>query len=384
MQTETNAHIHVLLVATYGDVETDKVTPLEFKTENTLGLADLLLTQSEFLELVNKDPNKVSGVTIEGDALEYFWKITRGHVGIIRFALHDLDKYAADTRSKLASDDIIHFFISLRFNEKIAKTRAVPKHQYNEIEMKIIKNILMANQPPLKIYFSSLEEKDHLEYLIKIGVLVDMVLDSNKNRCIYFASPILRGIYFTMIFGAPSVDCNAQMDNLGEFVKSVLQLIDHNAIKTTLSKGNHGTAMEDFWQHELYHAARTIMPSNHNIFPVVGHDEYFGPIKVNNNNNNSSSSSGGGGSGSGSGNNNNDTCMDLEEAPKIESRQKKRLRSLPQSDTQKSTDALGMMDFFINTGLDWGIELTREGNAISEHLNRFNEGGLYHHFKNKL
>jgi hypothetical protein len=37
----------------------------------------------------------------------------------------------------------------------------------------------------------------------------------------------------------------------------------------------------------------------------------------------------------------------------------------------------GFLDYYINGEICWGIELTREGDLMSEHARRFHEGGEY-------
>ncbi|GAM27647.1 hypothetical protein SAMD00019534_108230 [Acytostelium subglobosum LB1] len=235
MDVKNNALIHILLVATYGDAETDRATPVEFGVNNSLDLSDLLLTRSEFLELVtnfNDNHNRTSGVTLNGDALEYLWKITRGHVGIIRLALQLLDTFAADKKSPLDSDDIIFYFISLPFNMRIAETRAIPKQQLSDAETDIVSSILLTKGAPFKhTYESTSSQLEALKHLIKIGVLVDITLDRHFTK-LYFASPIFRGIYFIRCFGAQLVG-KASLVSLKEYIKTVLERIDHKSIKTT-------------------------------------------------------------------------------------------------------------------------------------------------------
>jgi len=43
----------------------------------------------------------------------------------------------------------------------------------------------------------------------------------------------------------------------------------------------------------------------------------------------------------------------------------------------------GAIDFFIDEGLDWGIELLRDGKNLLEHVNRFKEGGHYFEYSMK-
>jgi len=43
----------------------------------------------------------------------------------------------------------------------------------------------------------------------------------------------------------------------------------------------------------------------------------------------------------------------------------------------------GALDFFIDEGLDWGIELVRDGNNLLEHVKRFQKGGAYYRYELK-
>jgi hypothetical protein len=44
----------------------------------------------------------------------------------------------------------------------------------------------------------------------------------------------------------------------------------------------------------------------------------------------------------------------------------------------------GFLDFYVNGGLNWGIELLREGDRATEHAARFREGGIYSAMKVNL
>ena len=37
----------------------------------------------------------------------------------------------------------------------------------------------------------------------------------------------------------------------------------------------------------------------------------------------------------------------------------------------------GFLDFYVNNGLEWGVELLREGDRMGEHAKRFVDGGTY-------
>ncbi|CAG8660882.1 7085_t:CDS:1 [Funneliformis caledonium] len=46
-------------------------------------------------------------------------------------------------------------------------------------------------------------------------------------------------------------------------------------------------------------------------------------------------------------------------------------------DVGATFSANGFLDFFVNSDYCWGIELTREGNRLKEHAERFVNGGKY-------
>ena len=47
------------------------------------------------------------------------------------------------------------------------------------------------------------------------------------------------------------------------------------------------------------------------------------------------------------------------------------------ADVRAVFGAVGVLDFYVNGDLCWGVELLREGNKISKHAQRFGDGGDY-------
>eukprot|EP01132_Coremiostelium_polycephalum_P012003 gene12003-14683_t len=180
-----NSNIYIFLVATYGEAETRRLTPIAFSSTNSLDLSSILLTESEYIELIenfNNNPNNLSKITIQNEALNYLWTITRGHVGIIRLSLHLLDLHASKTKNILESDDIIAYFISVPYIDQISRTRAVPTNSFNPKERNIIERVLTSKGAPLKNSFCGIDDGIHFRLLEKYGVLVVMTLDNNPIR----------------------------------------------------------------------------------------------------------------------------------------------------------------------------------------------------------
>eukprot|EP01132_Coremiostelium_polycephalum_P010387 gene10387-12758_t len=317
LDLSNNRNVYIFLVATYVEDETRRITPIEFSSTNSLDLSSILLTKSEYTELIenfNNNPNNLSKICMPPKQREFLNQMI---LSLILYQFHTLTIYL-----------------------KLGQYQKTP----SILQREIIERVLTYKGAPLKNSLSGIDGI-HFRLLEKYGVLVVMTLD-NVFEKVYFASPIIKTIYFSKFFGSLPVEPNP-MESIENFVQSALRFIDYRSFLENMS--------EDFWQKQFYIAAKSIIPITHSIHPSVGHDVYFKPLdfaKVKPN-------------------------LEIQEQPQTTKRN-------TMATTKSTKEALGLMDFFINIDKDWGIEITREGDQLTEHLERFLPGGLYYHFNNKL
>ena len=109
-------------------------------------------------------------------------------------------------------------------------------------------------------------------------------------------------------------------EDLDGFIVDCAQNFSKKALQLSFGRGKDGILYERQWQMEFYRVATSVLPERHGISADVG----------------------------------------------------------------KIFDADGLIDFYINGQLQWGIELLREGSNADEHAKRFKEGGKYWPMKNRI
>jgi hypothetical protein len=102
--------------------------------------------------------------------------------------------------------------------------------------------------------------------------------------------------------------------NFDDFIKQAICGMDPAVLTKSLCRGADTPVYERHWQMEFYRAATSLLSSEHTISPDVG--AVFG--------------------------------------------------------------LNGFLDFYVDGGLKWGIELLREGDRERSHADRFKKGGAYH------
>eukprot|EP01132_Coremiostelium_polycephalum_P011619 gene11619-14227_t len=367
-----NNRIHILFMATYGDIEMQSFTPVPFQSQNCLGMQDILLTRQEYDEILlnfNTDMvlNSISKFSIEEDIANFLYKITRGHVGLIRLALNIIENEFV-TRTEIRQSDLKQFIISPRLSQEICKTRAIPNIIFDKDMTNVLKKIIISKNAPLEGTF---KETVAVTTLYKYGVIVSMKNQKNESA-LYFISPLVRSIYFCML-NKPHDYRTMEFKKLNNFVQTLLAQFDHETIDNTLSNGTDGFPLEEFWQTQVYFYAKTILPLDKSIHPTVGHDDFFSDTsedtKMSEDNEEAEDDE------------ESEDNEEAEEDSKMSEDNEDNLKGRIVGDEKKQ---LGLMDFYINSTLKWGLELTRQGSKLENHLARFQPGGLYYNFMDKV
>eukprot|EP01132_Coremiostelium_polycephalum_P003671 gene3671-4572_t len=195
-----NNQIHILFMATYGNIEMQSFTPIEFPNQNCVGMEDILLKRSEYDEILlslNTDMlvNSISKFSIQEEVSTFLYNITRGHVGLVRLALNTIENEFKVT----SQSDLKQFIILPRLSQEISKTKAVPNIEFDEEMKKILNSMIFSKNAPLANTFN----QQAVATLYKYGVIVNMKNLRNQDA-LYFISPIVKSIYFC-ILNSPSI-----------------------------------------------------------------------------------------------------------------------------------------------------------------------------------
>ena len=132
----------------------------------------------------------------------------------------------------------------------------------------------------------------------------------NDNTYLSFASPLIKDIFVARLLSAPLGDQDFKTNDMNSFIENTIRKMRNSAIINSLSRSPDGTLLERHWQNEFYRAASLSLGNRYYISPDVG--RVFG--------------------------------------------------------------SSGFIDFYINGTLKWAIEITREGDKIKEHEERFTKG----------
>ena len=140
------------------------------------------------------------------------------------------------------------------------------------------------------------------------------ILVSDADGQCRLRSPLVRTFLLLVLCPRSEVDTVNFDKNIDNFLVSVLENMNTSILRNTLSRGIDDKILERQWQMEFYRCVLFVLPPSFSVSPDVG--ATFG--------------------------------------------------------------SAGFLDFYINGKLNWAIELLREGNKIGEHLERFDQGGMYH------
>lgn len=168
---------------------------------------------------------------------------------------------------------------------------------------------------PLDVKLLTGAQPWQIDALVQRGCIIHV--DSDH---VSLASPAVRAILLSRWL-RPLADKNAyiavnQPDNgFADFLKRSIARIDSNRLRKSLSvSALKDTLVESMWQHVYYTAACFVLPQEYSLSSDVG----------------------------------------------------------------RKFKSTGRIDFYINSELGWGIELTRESLKLDAHLAHFQAGGLYH------
>ncbi|CAG8592147.1 4995_t:CDS:2, partial [Acaulospora colombiana] len=137
----------------------------------------------------------------------------------------------------------------------------------------------------------------------------------DSDERIQFSAPITRVILSHYLFTAPVNFKSLPARTFDEFLVRTIERMSPSKLSESIGKGygDNSHLYERSWQMEWYRTATTVVPEGTSISADVG--AVFGSV--------------------------------------------------------------GFLDFYVNGKLCWGIELTREGNSLKVHAERFEQGGKY-------
>jgi len=147
------------------------------------------------------------------------------------------------------------------------------------------------------------------------------ILTTNDDDFYFeFASPLVTHVVAAHLFRGPYERANQELTTFDDFLFLCLERISPSFLSESKGRSvEDKKLLERTWQMEFYRVATSCLPNTVFVSPDVGH--VFG--------------------------------------------------------------ANGFLDFYVNDDKQWAIELTREGSKLTEHIERFGDGGEYYEIPNK-
>eukprot|EP01105_Mastigella_eilhardi_P009899 TRINITY_DN2321_c1_g2_i2.p1 TRINITY_DN2321_c1_g2~~TRINITY_DN2321_c1_g2_i2.p1 ORF type:complete len:710 (-),score=125.01 TRINITY_DN2321_c1_g2_i2:185-2224(-) len=315
-------HFGVVLFAAYGGHFIAK-TPMTFQAGNSLSGAGMCFTQNEFIELVQSANHLAasrSAPVLDAAMADVIFKLTGGHVGLTVFTLWQLLHHFKQQAGNVTNMQMNGFLASDEFLNEVKTVRAIPP---------IFLTVEMNDTEELKLQLA--EER---KVLLKLLGSPTWKLDTGaelppppmkqlikkgavviENSHVCFSSPLVARIYFDYLCRATKV-CTILPTTIDNLIREALQHTSRSVLQESLGRSvTHDTPSERTWQMEFYAAVTSLIPKSLCISPDVG-----------------------------------------------------RMFGTP-----------GMLDFYINSSLRWGVEVLVNGCGLGSHEFRFEEDGLYHH-----
>jgi hypothetical protein len=316
MSSECNNDIHILLFGTYDPILMDEVTPVKFSENNTLNLKALLLTKEELKDLTS---SYVQIRVLEGSTL---FKIPKE----VENAIFSLTKgHVGLCRSIL---DLLFIRYKDKSNHLLAE-RSEEAMNIGMLRYLASTNLIISITKGSRAFYwidnwilTEEEARFIRNVLLNDQVGSSLPLNITKNF-------IKTGLFVwdseQVQFTAPifrivlshhlftSQLAKDPTPDFEEFLKRTIERMSPSTLINSYGGGIDSHLLERTWQMEWYRTATTVVPMHTSVSPDVG--AIFG--------------------------------------------------------------ANGFLDFFVNSDYCWGIELTREGNRLKEHAERFLNGGKY-------
>jgi len=305
------ANIEIIVFAIHGD-RLGVGTPFVFPLY--LGASEFLFcTKAESDELIDIFSKGQGKVKFSDWMKKRLFELTEGHIGFLKKTISSINGKFKDKAKyeNIKEDCILAYLRSYDYTDKISQTRASPDFQKMNDDEK---NFLKE----LLLHDIARVPKD-----IKTeGICLELI---KKGTLRYFEKTwtekdLERNVCFSTLlvrqiaFQKLCSEKAATSDpsNLEQFLLECLHRFKPSYLLETYGKSNDNkTLLERTWQMEFYRIATSVLSEKTFISPDVGH--IFGTT--------------------------------------------------------------GMVDFYVNDDKQWAIELTREGDRLQEHANRFQQGG---------
>jgi hypothetical protein len=308
----------VLIVSYYGDrPSTGMSTPITIKT--IIDYKSLLLTDNEFNELIdsaNVIIKRSQTTPVISDQIKtYISKLTGNHVGLIIDTLGYIKKFFANQIGKIDIDNqIATFLASGNFIALLVECRVLPRDselvKYFEGKYINILNQIIIHPDNYGGIDGSPEEAE----LVYRGIITETYDLRYRANVLTFSSKLVMNLFNLKYTRAKISLCDAKQwrpDELQGFITATLTKMNATMLKNSFSIHHDSHLLERAWQNEFYRCAFSLLPSiYHTISPDVGY--VFGTN--------------------------------------------------------------GKVDYYINGNLKWMIELMREGNDTTGHLDKFTGG----------
>lgn len=358
MKASQKSNLKIICFAGYGinSPNTSISTPIEFVASKSV--RRLNFSQNEFNEFLKNYNESKFGIVapINGKIAECIKDMTGGHTGLLKRALDTIYiKFAKELN--FSDEDIYNYILSRAFIQELSNSRALPKNlqSINENSKKIINTVLIAD----KIIIKSNENLEDYHRLVLSGLL------STYDGTTYeFSSPFIRKMYLEYyVRAAYSSQISLRNLSLEHFIYRFLSYMRRNFLfKTSIFKKGR-PILERLWQHEVYcaisHIIGKMISLNVEVPPFdcqfTKKQNYLSENKIEDVNE-----------------------LSFEQQIFMDIFNNDDLQKIMDFDASESpievvhkTAYEGFLDFFINGNYRWGLELTREGDGIETHLNRF-------------
>lgn len=256
-----------------------------------------------------------------------------GHVGLFRCLLDHLLAYFPHTEKKPpVLSDVLRYYVGAMFDSWIAPRFfqwAPPDPEHAHATVTLLRRILLEENVLVPdshngshcASSAAASESMQLERVILRKLLRIPVL-VNSGGCAKFATILHRRFYLRQLY-ASEVRLEDFVPDMDEWLLQVLRTFDPSQLRDGNSGGISGFPKEGMLQHQFWRGACLCLPPKYRIAAEVS--------------------------------------------------------QLMEQDRRIS----GEVDFWINSDLEWAVELLRQGSDKGEHIARFKQGGTYHDLKPK-
>ena len=291
-------------------------SPAEFSTITRLVREDLMLDQEEFSELINIYLHQKLR---HESAVEVIRKECNGHIGAVKVIVNAVNRHFLKDKSPSVSD-VINYLMSSDITRCQELDRCFSSQIAKPVDNQLLKYLQICILQGCPFDLSNLPQKSSADEecfmkLRKCGILVT----NYRTGLTSFSSPLTRRFMTAKMF--PQRSLGKTPSSLRELITSALKKLSASALRDSTS--NDRFPKEAVFQHLIMSAFLECTPIGCLI------------------------------------------CPELSEV-------------FPDGSNSATDEKItGEIDFFIDGNLRWGVELLVNGNQISNHVERFAQGGKY-------